>query len=286
MFSENKHKNIYKRESRVKIMKREGENTGFFNNKKAQITIFIIVAIIVVAIGVLVYLFYPQISGTLSGEEQNPNSFIQNCIKDNITNNIEIISTQGGSLNPEPYILYQDEKIQYLCYTGQYFEKCVVQKPFLKRQIEKEIKSGIENQVKSCFNELKKSFEGRGYDVAMREGSVQVELLPGWVVSTFNYSVTMTRTETERYESFNARVKNNIYELASIADSIVDLESEYGDADSALYMELYHNLKVEKRTPEYGTTIYILTDRDTKKKIQFASRSIVMPPGYGYSVIQ
>ncbi len=272
-------------------MKEEGENTVFFNNnfnrKRGQITIFIIIAVIIVAVGVLVYLFYPQISDVFSGggTEQDPSSFIQNCIEDDINSNLQIISSQGGSLKPEPFILNEDEKIQYLCYTGEYYNKCVVQKPLLKRQIEREIKNGIESKVKNCFNELKTSFEERGYDVAMKEGSMQVELLPGWVVATFNYSVTMTRTETKKYESFNARVNNNIYELASIADSIVDLESEYGDADSSLYMELYHDLKVEKRTPEYGTTIYILTDRNTENKFQFASRSIVLPPVYGYSVV-
>lgn len=276
-------------------MRKRGENLGFFydkeeqffpeKNRKGQITIFIIIAIVIVAVGVLIYLFYPQISTTLGGQEQDPNSFIQSCIEDEIKSNVDLVSSQGGSLDPKPYILYQDEKIQYLCYTGEYYKTCVVQKPLLKRQIEREIKNGIEEEVKNCFNELKSSFEGRGYDVSVKEGQVKVELLPGWVVSTFNYSVTLTKTETKRYEPFSVRVNNNIYELASIADSIVDLESIYGDASKDLYMDLYHNLKIEKRIPEYGTTVYILTDRDTENKFQFASRSLVSPPGYGYDIV-
>lgn len=272
-------------------MRKRGENLGFFynekgqffpgKNRKGQITIFIIIAIVIVALGILIYLFYPQISTTLGGQEQDPNSFIQSCIEDEIKSNVDLVSSQGGSLNPEPYILYQDEKIQYLCYTEKYSQLCIVQKPLLKEHIESEIKKGIEQKVKECFNELKSSFEGRGYDVSVKEGQVKVELLPGWVVSTFNYSVTLTKTETKRYEPFRVMVNNNLYELVSIANNIIDWESTYGDAETTLYMDLYHNLKVEKKKPEYGTNIYILTNRDTENKFQFASRSLVTAPGYG-----
>jgi hypothetical protein len=128
---------------------------------------------------------------------------------------------------------------------------------------------------------MKSSFEKRGYDVTIKEGDISVKLLPQKIVSIFNYTATMEKTETKRYESFNIILDNNLYELVEIADSIVDWESTYGDADSMFYMSLYHNLKVEKRKPEYGTTVYILTERDTGIKFQFASRSVVFPPGYG-----
>ena len=36
---------------------------------------------------------------------------------------IKKISLQGGSINPEHYYLYQDNKIEYLCYTNQYYQK-------------------------------------------------------------------------------------------------------------------------------------------------------------------
>lgn len=276
-------------------MKKMGEKSNFFydkneqffprENRKGQITIFIIIAMVVIAISVLVYLFYPQILTTLGGQEQDPNSFIETCMKDKIKSKVETVSAQGGSLNPEPFILYQDEKIQYLCYTEDYYKTCVVQKPLLKKQIEKELKEGIKEEVKNCFNELKSSFEGGGYNVIIREGEIGVELLPERIVSTFNYSVTLERTETKRYESFKVILNNNLYELISIANSIVDWESTYGNADSSLYMELYHNLKIEKRVPEYGTTVYVLTDRNTEGKFQFASRSVVFPPGYGTDLV-
>lgn len=266
--------------------RKEGKRSEFFSDKKGQITLFVIIAIVIVALGVLIYVFYPKISTVFGpGQEQNPNEFIQNCMEDEIADKIQNVSSQGGSLNPELYILHQDEKIQYLVYTEQFYLKGVVQKPFLKKQIEKEIKSGIQQKVKNCFNELKTSFEGMNYEVTIKEGDINVNLIPQKVVAAFNYSVTLKKTDTKKYESFNVVVNNNLYELASIADSIVDLESEYGDADIALYMDLYHNLKVEKRAPVYGTSVYILTDRETNDKFQFAARSVVMPPAYGVDIV-
>jgi hypothetical protein len=266
-------------------MKRGSSNKDFFYDKKGQITLFIIIAIIIVAIALLIYFFFPQIFSTLGTTEQNPNAFIQSCIEDEIKSNVETLSAQGGILEPAPYILYNNEKIQYLCYQEAYYETCVVQKPLLEKQIEAELKKGIENKVKTCFNELKTSFENRGYNVNIKEGGISTDLLPEKIVSTFNYSVVLTKTETQKYESFNVVLNNNLYELISIANSIIDWESTYGDADTSLYMDIYHNLKIEKKKPEYGTTIYILTDRDSGVVFQFASRSLVVPPGYGTGVI-
>ena len=172
-------------------------------DKKGQLAIFIIIAVIIIALGILVYIFYPQISSTLGIAEQDPNLFIQTCMEDEIKSNIERLSLQGGFLNPSHYILYMDEKIQYLCYTENYYNTCVVQKPFLKKQIESELKKEIEDEARVCFDEMKSSFEKRGYDVTIKEGDISVKLLPQKIVSIFNYTATMEKTETKRYESFN-----------------------------------------------------------------------------------
>ena len=179
------------------------------------------------------------------------------------------------------YILYQDSKIEYLCYTSEYYKPCSVQQPLLKEHIESEIENEIKPAVVNCFNELKNSYESRGYTVNLRPGNVRVELLPKRVVARFNYTLTTTKTDTERYDSFNVVLNNGLYELVSIANSIIDWESEFGDAETTLYMSYYPDLKVEKLNQVDGSTIYILTDRNTGNKFQFASRSVAWPPGYG-----
>jgi len=253
--------------------------------KKGQVTIFIIIALLIVAIGVLVYLFYPKIFPSAETETKNPSIFIQECMEEEIQDTVNTLSVQGGSVNPTFYYDYYNgvgvDKVEYLCYTNQYYQKCVVQQPMLISHIQSEILNEIEDETISCFNSLKMSYENRGYDTDMKSGNTTVELLPGKIVTTFGYELTLTKGDTEKYQNFNIVLDNNLYELASIANSIINWETQYGDAEVTTYMNYYHNLKVEKKEQLDGTKIYILTNRDSENKFQFTSRSYVFPPGIG-----
>ena len=248
--------------------------------KRGQVTIFIIIAIIIIVIGVLIYLFYPQIKSWISPESKNPGLFLQNCLEDEIERTVENLSLQGGSTNPEHFYLYQDNKLEYLCYTNENYKTCIVQQPMLKSHIESEIKNEISEEVNACLEDLESSFKEEGYSVNIEDGDVVVELLPERIVTTLTHKLTLTRGDAKRYESFKIILNNNLYELISIADSIVDWEASYGDVDPSTYMGYYHGLKVEKLNQEDGSTVYILTDKDAENKFQFASRSVAWPIGY------
>ena len=249
-------------------------------DKKAQVTIFIIIAIAVVVFGVLIYMLYPKIQSSFGFEEKNPYQIIQDCLEEKITESVDILASQGGSIEPELYYLYNNTKIEYLCYTDQYYLTCVMQQPMLKVHIEDEIKNNIKEDADKCFSSLDESYEKQGYKSELKKGEMNVELLPGIIEVSFDNSLSLTRETSEKYEKFRVAVNNNIYELVSIANSILNWEARYGDAETTIYMNYYHNLKVEKKKQSDGTTIYILADRDTRDKFQFATRSVAWPPGY------
>jgi uncharacterized protein YpmB len=46
------------------------------NGKRGQVTLFIIIGIIIVVMGVLIFLFYPQIKSSISSNAQTPEAFI------------------------------------------------------------------------------------------------------------------------------------------------------------------------------------------------------------------
>ena len=143
-------------------------NCNFFpKNSKGQITIFVITAVVIVAIVALIYFVFPSVLVSLGIVSGNPSAFMQNCIEEEIQNSVNLVSTQGGSLEPRNFILYQDEKIEYLCYNENYYLPCIMQQPLLKQHIENEIERGIKNQEDVCFENLKESFERRGYDVSI-----------------------------------------------------------------------------------------------------------------------
>jgi len=248
-------------------------------NKKAQVTIFIIIAIMIVVLVVLVYIFYPKLKSSLGFEEKNPSEFMKDCIEDKLMEATEKLSLQGGSIDPEHYIIYNNEKIEYLCYTGEYYKKCIMQQPMLKKHIEKEIKNEIRGEVKTCFEQMEKGYEKQGYDVNLNPGDFEIELLPKRIAVNFNNSLNLKKADSKNYDSISVGLNNNLYELISIANSILNMEAHYGDSETTIYMNYYHDLKVEKNKQSEGSTIYILTDRNNQNKFQFASRSVAWPPG-------
>jgi hypothetical protein len=249
-------------------------------SKRAQVTIFIIIAIVIVVGGVLVYAFFPQIKSTLGIGVTNPQTFIFECVEEEIEDAVEKISLHGGDINPTFFSTFDQVKIKNLCYTAEYcsvlFPICSIQEPQLKPHIEREIKNEIEDTVKSCFNSLKESYVRRGYSVDLKEGPIDIELLPNRIVSTFDYDLTLTKEDSEKYDSFSVVLNNNLYELISIANSILAFEATLGGTDVTMYMDLYSNLKVQEKLLSDGTKIYIITDRKREDKFQFASRSRVL----------
>jgi hypothetical protein len=258
-------------------MKRVGEKRG---NKFGQVTIFIIIALVIVALVVLVFLFLPKTKSTTS-DDNNPYGVMQTCLEDKLGKSVDLVSSQGGSTNPQLHFLYKDEKLEYLCYTNEYYKTCAVQQPLLTDHIEKEIKNDVKSEVDSCLNELESNFKKKGYTVNLKRGGSEVELLPKRVVLRLNSSLTLTKGNSESYDGFSIVLNNNLYELAAIANSIIKWETTYGDSETTVYMTYYRDLKVEKYKQEDGTKVYILTDRNTENKFQFATRSLAWPSGYG-----
>ena len=249
-------------------------------NKRGQVTIFIIVAILIVAFGILIYMFYPKIGSDGPVDTESPSAFIQECLEEKIQDTVETISLQGGSFDPSFYYSYGEDNIEYLCYTNQYYRPCVVQQPFLAKHIQSEIENEIEGDVEACFNSMEKSYTNKGYTTDLKRGDFSVELLPNKIITSFSHELVLTKGDVEKYQNFKIVLDNNLYELASIAGSIVGWETLYGDVEVTSYMNYYHNLKIEKQKQSDETTVYILTDRDSEKKFQFASRSYAFPPGY------
>ncbi len=246
------------------------------SSKRGQVTIFIIIALLIVAGIALILTLSPGVRETFGGEPENPRQYIQNCLEDRINEDLELISIHGGTIDePKDYFLYEENKLQYLCYTNKTYETCVVEVPFIANSIEKELEEDLESEVRTCFNSLETEYE-KNYDVTLKRGDFRVELLPKKVVLRMEHEVILRKgDETQTHEDFSIFVNNNIYELSRIASSIIDWEEAYGDADPIAYMALYPDLKVEKHLQNDGTAIYLIEDKNTGDKFQFASRSML-----------
>ena len=255
-----------------------------FVNKKGQVTAFIIIAILVIALAVLAYLFFPKLKSTVETKTQSPNEYIQTCMSQEISNILKNLSLNGGSVNSEKgnSYFYLGNNVEYLCYTNQYYIPCVIQQPLLIQHIESETKNNIQDDVNSCFVSLVANYKNNGYDTSLKYPTtdIKVELLPQRVVVSFNNVLTITKGESQTFSNFSVVLNTNIYQEATIANSIIGWEEELGNAPVSSYMDWYPNLKIEKISETDGSKIYVIIDRDFGDKFQFASRSMVLPAGY------
>lgn len=245
-------------------------------NKKGQVTIFIILAIAIVA--VLLILFMPNIKNLIYGPTSE--DFIKQCVEDSVEEIMPRIMSQGGSLEPEHYYLYDGKKIEYLCYTNDYYKKCVMQKPFLKQDIELEIDDYLKPKVEQCFASLKQQLEKRGSVVSLGKIDVKTSIIPKAIIVSVEAPFSVTKETTSKFGKFRVEKRSEIYDLIMLSSSIANWEARYGDSDPQTYMMYYPDIKVEKKKQGDGTTIYILSNRLTGEKLWFASRSLVFPEGY------
>jgi len=247
-------------------------------SKRSQLTIFIIIAIVLVV--VLLIVFYPRIKNIFVPSP--PYNYLENCISDELKEAVDLVSKRGGSINPVNAIMYSGEKVEYLCYTNEYYKTCTMQVPLLKQHVEREIYDYIEKKAMGCTKNLKKDLERRGYSVDVGKQEISVSVVPNNVRVVLS-GISVRKGETgERYDRFEVKIKSSLYNFIMLASSILNWEARYGDSDITTYMLYYPDMKVEKYKQSDGSTIYILSDRKSKDKFVFASRSLAWPAGYGF----
>jgi hypothetical protein len=245
--------------------------------KKAQVSIFIIIALLLVIVLILIF-FRRDIFTAIQGKA--PIEQIKDCARAYTKEAVDLLSAQGGVITPVNYYVYNKDKIEYLCYSANYYERCIMQKPFLKQDIEKEITNYISPRIKECMKGVKSDMEKNGYSVSLGDIETHVQLVPSSILIQINSGLTISKESTESYKSIKTEVPSKLYDLVIISSaSIANWEARYGDSESLNYMLYYPQLKVEKKLQGDGTTVYILTDRNTLDKFVFASRSVALPPG-------
>tara|TARA_Y100000310_G_scaffold66661_1_gene62002 strand:+ start:4995 stop:5768 length:774 start_codon:yes stop_codon:yes gene_type:complete len=245
--------------------------------KKGQLTVFIILALAIAVI--LILLFTGRSNLTAIFTPSTPLGNIKECVQEPFQKALDIVSLQGGSLNPEHYYTYDGGKVEYLCYAEEDYELCVMQKPLLKQSIERELNAYITPKVKECIEDVKSSLKSKGYSVSSKDPGVSVSLIPNAILIDIQPELRFSKDKTESYDSIKIDLNSELYQLVMISSSITNWEARYGASESLLYMSYYPTLRVEKKKQSDGTTVYTLTDRTSLDKFRFATRSFVLAPG-------
>jgi len=251
--------------------------------KKGQVTLWIILAIVIVAL--ILLFFNTRIRTGIKGifTPSTPVGQLQSCVEDKLEEAVGLVSARGGSIEPANSVMYQGEEVEYLCYTNQYYKTCANQRPLLRQHVEREILDYIKPEVVSCIDTLKENLRGKGYDVSGKQ-EISISIIPN-NVKVIVSGVNVRKADAgEFYEEFEVVKNSKLYSLIMISTSILNFEASLGDSDIMTYMIYYPNLKVEKMKLGDGTKIYKLSYSEEDKFV-FASRSLSWPAGYGINQI-
>ncbi len=245
-------------------------------SKKGQVTFFVIIAIVIVVAVAIIYQFAPNIKSTLTGGEINPQSYITSCLEDTLEANIKTTLMSGGEFSPDHPYTYHGEDIDYVVYTSKNNELGVVESPMIFSKIEKEIANSVKPKVSECFSSLVRDLENKGYSVNLKEGEVNFNIKEDFVELKIDNILTVSKEESKRYEDFTIDSKRNIYQLIMIGYNIMNWETNFGNADTNIYMEAFPNIKAEKIRRGEGTKIYIISDKNSDDTFRFATRSLAV----------
>ncbi len=269
-------KRQYKKNSHLRL---DILNNILPKHKRSQITIFIILGIVIII--VILVLFFGKSDFASLFLVKSPVDKIRDCSRESLINGIDILSLQGGVINPVNYYMYKGNKLEYVCYTEESFQKCVMQKPLLKNIIESELENYLKPRIKECLTDVKSSVERSGKTFSYKDPVINVELSPDIVVSDIELELNIKKEDiSESYKNIKANIDSNLYKLVIIAGEIANTEAKYGDADITGFMFKDKKIKVEKIKQGDETKVYILTDRESGKKLMFAVKSIPIPPGW------
>lgn len=248
-------------------------------NNRGQLTIWIIVALIIVVSITIVFVFKNRIS--LEKEDQfSPQTYMQECIKKSIDDALLLMLPQGGFISPKVYKLYNDTKVEYLCLNSGYFNPCRMEHPALFNEMENEINNFSYSRINSCYDSLKSELEKRNSAVTMGELNINTSILPGKVSMTINKTLSIAQQESSsNYDSFQVEIRTNLYELARVMIELGNQEAKYCYFEYVGYMILYPEIDIRKDSLSEDTKIYTLTYKKSGERIRTAIRGCAIPAG-------
>ena len=122
-------------------------------NRRGQVALFVIIAIVIVGSLIALYAIRIAPEAEISVEE-NPRPFMERCVKEVIEEAVEIMLPQGGYIEPESYHAYEGSKVAYLCYNEELHKTCVNQEPLFIDHLGNEIEEYSKDGVVGCFSLL------------------------------------------------------------------------------------------------------------------------------------
>jgi hypothetical protein len=234
----------------------------------------------IMVVGFLIVFLLRNPPETAVVDEENPQAFVEACIREATEEAIQIISIHGGDIEPRGSTLYNNEQVTYLCFTDEFYEPCVNQRPLLVNHIENEVTEYIKPRIASCFLSLEAGLQGR-YDITTSEElSIKTRLQSRNVLVNVDKEFNMRRNEISReFNHFEMHMPHPLYNFAEIATEIVNQEISYCNFDDLGFMILHPGYDIRYFIFGDSDIIYEIEEIASEQKFTFATRGCVIPAG-------
>lgn len=249
-------------------------------NCKSQVTIFVIVALIIVVSIALVFTLVRQNAGQISST-QDPRGYIQKCARDAATQIEKTILPNGGFASPSNYVTYKNNKVEYFCYTSQLDELCTSEHPMLNKEIEKQILNYVQPKLEQCFADVKAGFSQ--YDYKEGNLSFNIQISPESINLNIEKEITVAKQDgTITLNNFNTALQSPLYYFIKFSNDIVNQELNCNCGKEACNADI---LAMDRNNPNFeitkpllsqkGEEVYEIKDIDSGKIFNFAVRNCV-----------
>ncbi len=250
--------------------------------KRGQITVFVILGIVVVALIVLLFAFRDEIIPTtastenLNGIMDDIRDRVSECIEESAEGPLEKIALQGGYLSVPAgsYRLWNDNTVSFLCYNMQDKKNCR-NRLLTREHMEEELSDAVEQGLASCVD-IEDFSPGliETYEVMTPEAmEVETTILEDQVLFELDYPITLESTSNDNVVSedkFSVPVEVPLGELYEVALDILDAETSIGTFDTLTYMLAKMSRYTIYLHKPYPDKIYQIKLREGDYMFQFA----------------
>lgn len=190
-------------------------------NKRGQVTLFIIIAVIIIAGVAAYFIFRDSFSAENIPSEIDPiYTNIISCLEETNKEGVEDLSLHGGYYDvPEAIsIPYFAEDLPYYYLNSKEYVPSI-------DKVEGELEDYISNYLGNCLNF--EGFEEQGYDINEGDLLVSVNINEDGIKTKLDYPLTISKGDsTKRLREFELEVDSNVEKLLFVSEEVVNSYSE------------------------------------------------------------
>jgi hypothetical protein len=252
-------------------------NEKNYLNKKAQLTILIIFALIIIVL-IAIFAFYIKSANyEKKSIRENPRDYLSKCLASSIEYSLREFLKEP-ILNDNSIILYDNTKINVICDSSIKNTACENKYPALKKNIEDKIKYMSQSKIDKCYEKIKENLQK--YDYYEKRGNLEVEIIPQKIIIKDYSSISFKVNEqTSTIELFEYSFNSEMYGILSILNEISNKESsclcskETCGPDLFELNSLKKGFKIEKFAGSKNEDAYTITNKESKETLSFGVRS-------------